>query len=233
MVDNKSEHDRKHDNAEHRKEHRADIDINGLPCIEKSKERCHDRGEQRRNCCHADGKRDIAMREIRHNIGRGSTRAGADENDANGKLCGKPKHFAEDKGDQRHQRELTDGTQDNVLRVLENLREIRSLQRKAHTKHDDSQQIINPGCANPCTCLRRKQSERRNREHNQCHPFSDKITCLFECFQFFPSSSAPVFSSEYLRRALILKLNSVSMNFFRRNKKPVSSEDFSLPKRQG
>ena len=105
-------------------------------------DRCHD-GRARG---HADGKRDVALGQVRHDVGGRTAWAAADEHDAHGELGGQLEDQAEHPRDERHDDELRQDTGDHSLRLGEHHFKVGELERHAHAKHNDAEERVHPAC---------------------------------------------------------------------------------------
>ena len=143
MVNQEAQHDGQDHNLYDGKEHAPDIHVYRLSGVEIGQSRGQERRQNRGTCRHSYGKGHITLGEIGHHVGRGSSGAGAYQDDADGQLRAQAEHLGKGKGQKRHDGKLRAAADDDVLGAAEHDLEVMGLQRQAHAEHYDSQQGIN------------------------------------------------------------------------------------------
>ena len=174
-VDEDAADNRHDDDLDDRHHHSREGDVNPGTREPPSQERRDDRCEDCRRHRHRDGQRNIAARQIRHDVRRCAARAGADEDDACGELWRQAKALGEQPRKARHDRELGQGADEDILRALEDQAEIAQAQRRAHAKHDDAEQQRNVR-RRPLERPRLEQSDRSDENDEDRHVLRYEIT---------------------------------------------------------
>ena len=152
------------------------VDVDRLFKKQIGERRGDDRGEDGRNARHPDGERDVALAEVGHDVRRGASGAGADEDDADEQRVVELEELAEREGEERHDGELRDEADDYIARALKDDGEVRGLHRKPHTEHDYHKKRRNPARLYPDKRRRLEQRDGGDDDDDDRHVLSDELT---------------------------------------------------------
>ncbi len=168
-VDEEAEGDGDDDNLHDGEEHAKDIHRDGCPKEQVGDGGREDGGEKGVHAGHADGERDVAFREVGHDVARRPAGAGADEDDAGKEAGFEPEELAQGKCQKRHDGELGQAAEQDIPRAREDKLEVLDAERKAHAEHDDHEERIHPARLHPKRGLRPEQREGRHRKYDDGH----------------------------------------------------------------
>ena len=112
-------------------------------CKEINQCRSHDRSQNGAQRGDSHGKGNVTAGKIGHHIGGCAAGAAADKNDADGNVGRKIKDQAKQPSQNRHDCELTQGTDGNCHRTAEDFGEIAGLKCQADAEHNDAEQRRN------------------------------------------------------------------------------------------
>ncbi len=185
VVDQNADYDGNQDYLDDADEHGQQIHIYRGTGIELGQKRGQERSQDRGYSGHTYRQGHITMGHIGHHVGRRTAGAGTDQDDTDCKFRRQLEDLGQNKGQKRHDGELKYSTNGHILGSLEDVGEIRGLQGKTHTKHDDAKQRVDPGCFNPGAGLRCEQCERCDCDDDQRHPLADKTAYFSEYIHFF------------------------------------------------
>lgn len=168
-------------------EHTHSVDLNLGAGQPEHEERSEDGGKERGDARHADAEGYVATAEERHDVARNTSRAAADEHNADRQrnaIRRKGRNLAEEpretEGHERHDRKLRSGTDEDVARATDEEPEILCAQREAHGEHDDADDDGLRVALDPRKERGEEEGDDGREDDDKARPGADKPACRKE-----------------------------------------------------
>ncbi len=157
IIQHDADDDGENDDLRDAQQHAPSIDIDALTGIEEDEERREEGRKEGGNGRHSHGEGEVTFGQESNDIARSTTGTAADEDDTDGEFRGEVEKFAEPPRQRRHDDELRQAADDDVLRTGEDNAEVLELEIQAHSAHHDAEHPVDALRGNPRKGCRDKE----------------------------------------------------------------------------